>query len=75
MFGCSPIRCSTRAGRPVGFPKAIGFGGARFTFDAAEAVEAAKLVGAITAELARAGLADRVQMLELGQSVLLDSSR
>jgi len=79
----------------VGFPKAIGMGGARFTFDAAEAAEAAKLVGArtivpvhrsgwahfrqgeevLTAELARAGLADRVRMLEVGQSVLLDSSR
>ncbi|MEO7097102.1 MAG: MBL fold metallo-hydrolase, partial [Polyangiales bacterium] len=66
----------------VAFPKAIGFGGARFTFDAAEAVEAAKLVGArtivpvhrsgwahfrqgeeaVVAELARAGLEDRVRM-------------
>lgn len=79
----------------VAFPKAIGMGGARFTFDAAEAAEAAKLVGARTivpvhrsgwahfrqsedalaGELARAGLEDRVRMLEVGESVLLDSSR
>jgi L-ascorbate metabolism protein UlaG (beta-lactamase superfamily) len=32
----------------VGFPRAIGFGGARFTFDANEAVEACKLVRAKT---------------------------
>ncbi len=79
----------------VAFPKAIGMGGARFTFDAAEAAEAAKLVGARTivpvhrsgwahfrqgedalaGELARAGLEDRVRMLAVGESVLLDSSR
>ena len=73
----------------VGFPNAIGFGGARFTFDAAEAAEAARLVGAKTivpvhrsgwshfrqtedalrAELARAGLEDRVRMLALGATV------
>lgn len=79
----------------VAFPKAIGMSGARFTFNAAEAAEAVKLVGARTivpvhrsgwahfrqgedelaAELANAGLGDRVKMLEVGQSVLLDSSR
>jgi L-ascorbate metabolism protein UlaG (beta-lactamase superfamily) len=32
----------------VGFPRAIGFGGARFTFDASEAIEACKLAGAKT---------------------------
>lgn len=79
----------------VAFPKALGLGRARFTFDAAEAAQAAALVGAKTivpvhrsgwahfrqgedalrAELSRAGLEDRVRMLDLGQSVLLDSSR
>ena len=32
----------------VAFPRAVGFGGARFTFDASEVVEAATLVGART---------------------------
>ncbi len=75
----------------VGFPKAIGFGGARFTFDAAEAAEAAKLVGArvivpvhrsgwahfrqdedaLASELARAGLQERVRILEIGETLAL----
>lgn len=75
----------------VAFPKAIGLGGARFTFDSTEAVEAAKLVGARTIvpvhrsgwahfregeialgeTLERAGLADRVKMLELGETLAL----
>lgn len=75
----------------VAFPKAIGLRRARFTFDAPEIAEAAKLVNARTivpvhrsgwshfreseavlgATLERAGLAERVQMLELGQTIAL----
>jgi L-ascorbate metabolism protein UlaG (beta-lactamase superfamily) len=75
----------------VAFPKAIGMGGARFTFDAGEVAEAAKLVGAraivpvhrsgwahfreteavLASELDRAGLAERVRMLDIGDSVSL----
>ena len=70
----------------VGFPAAPGFRHARFTFDAAEAAEACRRVGARTivpihragwahfrqreaelvAGLDRAGLADRVRLLDLG---------
>ncbi len=75
----------------VAFPKAIGMGRARFTFDASEVAEAATLVGARTivpvhrsgwahfreteaalgVALDRAGLANRVKMLDLGETVTL----